>query len=62
VDLALIFEQLAAVRMEEEGRTRELRRRYLALALDALRATQPGSELPGPPPEWEEIGRRWREA
>jgi len=62
VDLALIFEQLAAVRVEEEGRTRELRRRYLALALDALRAAPPGSELPGPPPTWEEIGRRWREA
>lgn len=62
VDLALIFEQLAAVRVEDEGRTRELRRRYLALALDALRAAPLRSELPGAPPEWEEIGRRWQEA
>ena len=59
VDVALIFEQLAAVRVEGEERTRQLRRRYLALILDALRAAPSGSELPGPPPEWEEIGRRW---
>jgi AcrR family transcriptional regulator len=57
-DLSLLFEQLAAVRFGDEGRTRQLRRRYLALLLDALRvpATSP---LPGPPPSWEEISRRW---
>lgn len=59
VDVALIFEQLAAVRVEGEDRTRQLRRRYLALMLDALRAPPSGTPLPGPPPEWEEIGRRW---
>ena len=57
-DLSLLFEQLAAVRFGDEGRTRQLRRRYLTLLLDALRvpATSP---LPGPPPSWEEISRRW---
>jgi AcrR family transcriptional regulator len=58
VDIALLFEQLAAVRVADEERTRQLRHRYLALVLDALHAPS-GSQLPGPPPSWEEIGRRW---
>ena len=58
VDIALLFEQLAAVRVADEERTRQLRHRYLALILDALRNAS-GSPLPGPPPSWEEIGRRW---
>ena len=58
VDIALLFEQLAAVRVADEERTRQLRHRYLALILDALRNSS-GSPLPGPPPSWEEIGRRW---
>ena len=57
-DIALLFEQLAAVRVADEERTRQLRRRYLALILDALRNSS-GSPLPSPPPSWEEIGRRW---
>ena len=57
-DIALLLEQLASVRVGDEQRTRQLRHRYLALLLDALRAS-PGSSLPGPPPKWEEIGRRW---
>jgi AcrR family transcriptional regulator len=58
VDIALLFEQLAAVRVPDEERTRQLRHRYLALILDALRNSS-GSQLPGAPPSWEEIGRRW---
>ena len=58
VDITLLFEQLAAVRVADEERTRQLRHRYLALILDALRSSS-GSPLPGPPPSWEEIGRRW---
>lgn len=58
-DVALLLEQLAAVQLGDEDRTRQLRRRYLALLLDALRDTS-GSRLPGPPPSWEEIDRRWR--
>jgi AcrR family transcriptional regulator len=57
-DIALLLEQLAAVRLGDEKRARQLRRRYLALLLDALH-DRPGSRLPGPPPSWEEIGRRW---
>jgi AcrR family transcriptional regulator len=57
-DIALLLEQLASVRVGDEQRTRELRHRYLALLLDALHASS-GSPLPGPPPKWEEIGRRW---
>ena len=58
VDIALLFEQLASVRVADEERTRQLRCRYLALVLDALRAPS-RSPLPGPPPGWEEIGQRW---
>jgi AcrR family transcriptional regulator len=57
-DIALLLEQLAAVRVGDEERTRQLRRRYLALLLDALHERS-GTRLPGPPPSWEEIGRRW---
>jgi AcrR family transcriptional regulator len=57
-DIALLFEQLAAVRMGDPERTRQLRRRYLALLLGALRDLS-GSRLPGPPPSWDEIQRRW---
>jgi hypothetical protein len=58
VDISLLFEQLAAVRVADEERTRQLRQRYLALILDALHASC-GTQLPGPPPSWEEIARRW---
>ena len=57
-DIALLLEQLAAVRMGDEERTRQLRRRYLALLLDAMHNLS-GSTLPGPPPGWEEIQHRW---
>ena len=57
-DLSLLLEQLAAVRVADEERTRQLRHRYLALILDALRVSS-GSPLPGPPPGWEEISQRW---
>ncbi len=57
-DISLLLEQLAAVRIADEERTRQLRRRYLALSLEALRAPS-DSPLPGPPPSWEEIGGRW---
>jgi AcrR family transcriptional regulator len=58
VDISLLFEQLAAVRVADEARTRKLRHRYLALILDALHASC-GTQLPGPPPSWEEIAQRW---
>jgi AcrR family transcriptional regulator len=59
-DLPLLFEQLSAIHVGDEQRTLELRRRYLALLLDGLRAPA-GSPLPGPPPRWPEIQGRWQE-
>ena len=58
-DLAMIFEQLASIALGDEEGRRALRRRYLALALDGLRAG-PGPELPAPPPTSEELTARWR--
>jgi AcrR family transcriptional regulator len=57
-DLSLLFEQVASVRLGDQQRTSQLRHRYLALLLDALHTPSPGP-LPGPPPSWDEIGRRW---
>jgi AcrR family transcriptional regulator len=57
-DLSLLFEQLQSIRVGSEERTRQLRRRHLTLWLDALHAASP-SPLPGPPPRWEEISRRY---
>jgi AcrR family transcriptional regulator len=58
-DLGLIFEQLASIRLGDHERTHELRRRYLTLALDGLRA-DPHDPLPGPAPSGEELTSRWR--
>jgi AcrR family transcriptional regulator len=57
-DIGLILEQLASIRLGDEGRTHELRHRYLALYLDAMRRPA-GPPLPGPPPTWNELGERW---
>ena len=57
-DLSFLFEQLAAIRVGDEQRTGQLRRRYLALQLDALHNPSTTS-LPGPPPTWQEVSRRW---
>jgi AcrR family transcriptional regulator len=60
-DLGLIFEQIASIRLGDRERTRQLRRRYLALALAGLRApAEP--ELPGPAPTGEELYARWNPA
>lgn len=57
-DLSLLFEQLQAIRVGDERRTVELRRRYLALIFDALR-TPSAAPLPGPAPNWDEISGRY---
>jgi AcrR family transcriptional regulator len=57
-DLSLVFEQLAAIRTGDGQRSRELRRRHLALILDGMRGGD-GDPLPGPAPTWEEINQRW---
>ena len=53
-DLSLLFEQLQAVEVGDGERSRELRRRHLALLLDALRARWRRA-APGPAP----AGRSW---
>ncbi len=58
-DLTFLFEQLASVRVTDNERTRQLRQRYLALHLEALH-TPSSAPLPGPPPSWEEVRRRWQ--
>jgi AcrR family transcriptional regulator len=57
-DLSLILEQVSSIRLGDERRTRQLRQRYLALALDGLRSDATG-RLPGPPPAPEELASRW---
>jgi AcrR family transcriptional regulator len=57
-DVSMIFEQIAAIHLGGEARTRELRQRYLTVALDGLSA-RPGTPLPGRAPRWEEISTRW---
>jgi AcrR family transcriptional regulator len=58
VDIALLFELLAAVQIGGPRRSAQLRQRYLALILVALRApsTKP---LPGPVPDWQDLNGRW---
>lgn len=57
-DLPMLLEELSAIRVDDAERTTALRRRYLALLLDALRpgATSP---LPAPAPGDAELGERW---
>lgn len=58
-DVSLVFELVAAIKLADAARTRELRHRYLAVILDGLR-DRAGAELPGPPPRWQELSERWR--
>jgi AcrR family transcriptional regulator len=57
-DLGPILEQLASIRLGDGERSRALRRRYLELALDGLRARS-GAPLPGTPPTTPELTERW---
>lgn len=60
-DLSLVFELVAGVKVGDRARTQQLRRRYLEVILDGLRAGQ-GAPLPGPPPGWLELSERWTPA
>ena len=60
-DLSFLLEQIASVRLRDPDRTRELRRRYLALTLAAMR-TSDIEPLPGPPPSWQDNAGRWEPA
>jgi AcrR family transcriptional regulator len=57
-DVPLILEGCAAVRLADPERTRQLRRRYLALIIAGLAGD--GPELPGPSPAPDELNWRWR--
>jgi AcrR family transcriptional regulator len=56
-DISLVFELIAAIKLPDRPRTEQLRRRYLAVVLDGLRAGD--TTLPGPPPSWQELSARW---
>lgn len=58
-DLAMLWEQLTAVRLGDAGRTAALRHRYLVMHLDALRPGTATTRLPGRPPSSDELGQRW---
>ena len=58
-DLSMLFEQMSAIRVHDEERTRELRSRYVAVLLDALRPGASTAKLPGKPPTDAELGERW---
>lgn len=57
-DVGLLLEGCAAVRVPDPERTRQLRRRHLAVLLAGLAVTEPS--LPGPPPAPGEFDWRWR--
>jgi AcrR family transcriptional regulator len=59
-DIGLILEACAAIRVPDPIRTKQLRRRYLALVISGLAAA--GPELPGPPPAPGELNWRWVQA
>jgi AcrR family transcriptional regulator len=62
-DLPMIYEQLAAIRLGDRDRVRELRRRYLDMQLAGLRAAATSSGgLSGTAPTGAEIGARWKPA
>lgn len=58
-DVALLFEQLASIKLGEHERTEQLRHRYLTLLLDSLRQPPAHRPLPGPPPQDTELRARW---
>lgn len=59
-DLPMVFEQLAAIRLGDPARVSQLRRRYLTLLLDAMRAGATATPLPWPPPSAAELSARWQ--
>ncbi|MEU0547010.1 helix-turn-helix domain-containing protein [Micromonospora sp. NPDC005979] len=59
-DLGLVLEGCAAVRVPDGERTRELRRRQLAVLLGGLSTVSEAGELPGPAPAAGEFDWRWR--
>lgn len=59
-DMSMAFEQLAAIRVGDDQRTLELRRRHLAIQLDGMRAAPGRGPLPAPAVSDDELGGRWK--
>ncbi len=59
-DLPMVYEQLTAVRLVDADRTAALRRRYVEVQLEGLRARPDAAALAGTPPTQAELGARWR--
>jgi AcrR family transcriptional regulator len=57
-DPSIVLEMVAAIKLGDRARTQELRRRYLAIILDGMRAKR-DQPLPGGPPTWRELNERW---
>lgn len=57
-DLSIILELVAALKVSDAVRTKELRRRYLAVLLDGMRSGEWGP-LPAAAPSWQELSERW---
>jgi AcrR family transcriptional regulator len=60
-DVTLILEACAAIRLPDRRRSAELRRRYLALAIDGMDRDD-ADALPGPPPSPGEMNWRWEKS
>ncbi|UJW34963.1 TetR/AcrR family transcriptional regulator [Saccharothrix sp. AJ9571] len=60
-DIGLTLEACAAIRVDDPTRTRQLRRRVLAMLLRTLSALS-DPPLPGPPPQPGELSGRWKPA
>jgi AcrR family transcriptional regulator len=58
-DIGLILEQVTSLKLGGTERSNQLRHRYLAMFLQALRRTSDDSPLPGPAPRWQELHGRW---
>lgn len=58
-DLGALFEQLAALHVDDPARTSALRQRYLTIILDGVRTPATTTPLPGEPPTLKERGDRW---
>jgi AcrR family transcriptional regulator len=57
-DVSLVLEIVGSIKLADRQRTKQLRRRYLAVILDGLRADRT-DPLPGPPASRQEINQRW---
>jgi AcrR family transcriptional regulator len=58
-DLAMIWEQLTALRLGDADRTAALRRRYVEIHLEGLRGAAAAVALPAGAPTAAELGARW---